>query len=87
MLALQGAQVQYLVRELSSHMPHHGHKGKIRKKKLQKINKLYVIICCVPKGLWGFVCAVTSLFRTEPGTQQTPDKYLLNEKNQEASIK
>ena len=37
MFALQGAQVQSLVRELISHMPHHGHKDKIRKKKkLQK---------------------------------------------------
>ena len=33
MFALQRARVQSLVRELSSHMPHHGHKDKIRRKK------------------------------------------------------
>ena len=40
-----------------------------------------------PRAYGVLSAAVTSLFRTEPGTQQTLDKYLLNEKNQEASIK
>lgn len=47
-----------------------------------------MLLSAVCPRAYGILFAVViSLFRTQPGTPQTLDKYLLNEKNQEASIK